>query len=224
MKVVRLGQAGLLFRTESACVLVDPYFSDGAYAVSGVHRKKPVPSIAWDLRPDLLLITHDHVDHYDPETVPAFVNETTSVTVLSPDSVWRKIRSAGGNNNFVRMEPGVTWTEKGVSVTALPARHSDPYAIGFGLEAEGRRILITGDTLLDLGWKIPERFRNPDFLFLPINGRGNNMNAADAASLAKAVGARHAVPVHYGMLDDCSPDAFVCESKAVLEDGVEYEI
>ena len=153
-------------------------------------------------------------------SLPGFLN----LEVLSPKRLRRKIRETGGRNNFVRMEPGVTWTEKGVSVTALPARHSDPCAIGFALEAEGRRILITGDTLLDLGWKIPERFLRPDFLFLPINGRGNNMNAADAASLAEAVGAKHAVPVHYGLLDDCTPDAFVCEAKAVLEDGKEYEI
>ena len=49
-------------------------------------------------------------------------------------------------------------------------------------------------------------------------------NAADAAKLARALNAKHAVPVHYGMLDDCSPDAFDYEGKAVLEDGVEYDI
>ena len=224
MKITRLGQAGLLFKTAQAAVLVDPYFSDSAFALSGVHRKKEVPEGAWEIKPDLLLLTHDHVDHYDPETVPAFVNENTRVTVLSPDSVWRRVRELGGSNNYVRMEPGVTWTEKGVTVTALTARHSDPFAVGFALEADGLRILITGDTLLDLNWKIPAGFEQPDLLFLPINGRGNNMNAADAAKLARALHAKHAVPVHYGMLDDCSPDAFDYEGKAVLEDGVEYEL
>ncbi|MBO4366994.1 MAG: MBL fold metallo-hydrolase [Clostridia bacterium] len=224
MKITRLGQAGLLFETARTTVLADPYFSDSAFAVSGVHRKKEVPERAKDIRPDLLLLTHDHIDHYDPETVQSFVNASTRVTVLSPDSVWRRVRELGGDNNFVRMEPGVTWTEKDVTVTALTARHSDPYAIGFALEAEGLRILITGDTLLDLDWRVPAGFERPDFLFLPINGRGNNMNAADAAKLARALNAKHAVPVHYGMLDDCSPDAFDYEGKAVLEDGVEYDI
>lgn len=224
MKLMLLGQAGLLFRTSRATVLADPYFSDSAFAISGVHRKKPVPPGAWDIRPDLLLLTHDHIDHYDPETVSAFVNEHTRVTVLSPDSVWRRIRETGGENNYVRMEPGVTWTEKGVEVTALTARHSDPYAIGFALKADGLRILMTGDTLLDRNWKLPDGFEAPDFLFLPINGRGNNMNAEDAAKLARALKAKHAVPLHYGMLDDCTPDAFVYEGKAVLEDGVEYDL
>ena len=224
MKLTLLGQAGLLFRTSRATVLTDPYLSDSAFTISGVHRKKPVPPGAWDIRPDLLLLTHDHIDHYDPETVSAFVNENTRGTVLSPDSVWRRVRKTGGENNYVRMEPGVTWTEKGVEVTALTARHSDPYAIGFALKADGLRILMTGDTLLDLNWKLPDGFEAPDFLFLPINGRGNNMNADDAAKLARALKAKHAVPLHYGMLDDCTPDAFVYEGKAVLEDGVEYDL
>ncbi|MBP5156111.1 MAG: MBL fold metallo-hydrolase [Clostridia bacterium] len=225
MKVTRLGQAGLLFVSGGTAVLVDPYFTDSAFAVSGVHRRSEAPAWVWDIKPDAVLITHDHIDHYDPETFSHFVNEKTAVTVLSPRSVWEKARLQGGGNNFVLVSPGVQWTCGGVAVKTVKAFHSDPYAVGFVLEAEGKTVYITGDTLYN-----PEAFKGApapfaaDYVFLPINGRGNNMNAGDAALLAAACRAKHAVPVHYGMLDDISPQSFVSPAKKVMNDYTEYEI
>lgn len=222
MKAVRLGQAGLWFESGGTKILVDPYFTDSAFAVSGVHRKSDPPAWVWDLKPDILLITHDHTDHYDPGTVSHFVNGNTAVTVLSPRSVWEKIRACGGKNNFVLVSPGVAWTQGDTCITVCGAKHSDPYAVGYALETGGRKIYITGDTLYYLNMLIP--FESADYVFLPINGAGNNMNAADAAKLAKLYGAKRAVPVHYGLLDGMTPDCFEYPGKFVMEDYAEYEI
>lgn len=224
MKVTRLGQAGLLFAAGGVNILVDPYFTDSAFAVSGVHRKSEAPARVWDIKPDMVLITHDHIDHYDPGTFSRFVNAKTAVTVLSPRSVWEKARLQGGNNNFVLVSPGVRWTLGGAAVTAVRAFHSDAYAVGFALEAEGKTVYVTGDTLYSglLAEGLP--FAAADCVFLPINGRGNNMNAADAAKLAADLRAKRAVPVHYGLLDDVSPDSFEYPGKFVMDDYTEYEI
>lgn len=224
MIITRLGQAGLAVQTETALVLIDPYFTDSAFPDSGVHRKFGVPDAVWDLRPDLLLLTHDHIDHYDPETVRRLAGGRSDVTVLSPRSVWERLvrEQEMKKNNLVLVSPGVVWTEKGVSVTALTARHSDPYAVGFALETDEANLVVTGDTLLDPDLKVP--FRTVDFLFLPVNGRGNNMNASDAARLARILKAGHAIPVHYGVMDDLKPDVFAYENRFVMEDFVPYEI
>lgn len=215
MKVTWLGQAGLLFRTEKTTLLVDPYFTDSAAEIA-VPRKMPVDPNLWEIKPDLLLCTHVHIDHYDPDTVKHFVNEATEITVLSPASVWEKIREFGGKNNYVRVAPGVIWTHEDVEVEVVPAVHSDDFAVGFVIRHEGKSYYVTGDTLYskDVVWAIPE---DVDVVFLPINGKGNNMNATDAAKFAGEIGARLAVPVHFGMLDNVDPKCFVHENVLIPE-------
>lgn len=206
MTVTWLGQAGLLFQSEKTTILVDPYFSDSAASVA-MHRRMHVDPSVWEIKPDLLLCTHDHIDHYDPETIPHFVNADTTVTVLSPFSVWDKLRYARGRNNFVQVIPGVVWTHRDVIITTVGAVHSDPYAVGYLLECEGKTYYITGDTLYCPSM-LDELPNGIDVVFLPINGKGNNMNAADAVKFADYIGATISIPIHFGMLDDMDPSVF----------------
>lgn len=222
MKVTRLGQAGLLIKTESAAALIDPYFTDSAYEVSGIHRRIPVPMSVWDIKPDTVLFTHDHIDHYDPGTARRFINENTRVTVISPRSVFEKVIKCGGGNNCVLVSPGVVWTQGDMTVFTVGAAHSDPFAVGYVFAAEGKRVYVTGDTLFSLGISLP--FESVDHIFLPINGRGNNMNATDAARFARHVNAKTATPVHYGMLDDIDPRIFEFENALIMNDFTEYLI
>ena len=222
MKVMRFGQAGLLLDTGNTKALIDPYFTDSAYEVSGIRRRIPVPPFVWDIKPDAVLFTHDHIDHYDPETARHYVNESTRVTVISPRSVWEKVIHNGGDNNYVLASPGVRWTCGDMAVSTVRAAHSDPFAVGYVFDAEGKRIYVTGDTLFSLDISLP--FESVDHIFLPINGRGNNMNAPDAALFARHVNAKTATPVHYGMLDDIDPRVFEFENTFIMNDFTEYNI
>ena len=56
-----------------------------------------------------------------------------------------------------------------------------------------------------------------DFAFIPINGKGNNMNARDAADFAYEIDAKCAVPLHYGLFDSISPDTFDFDNAMILE-------
>ena len=216
MKGTWLAQAGLLIETNHLLVMIDPYLSDSVGAAGGKHRRIPVDEALFDLRPDVMVFTHDHLDHYDPETASRFLNcKEKSMLVLSPHSCWIKARACGAPHNYVRFEAGAEWTEKEVRFCSVPAEHSDPCAIGVVIEAEGKRLYVTGDTLYST------RVLNAlpgdiDYVFLPVNGVGNNMNMADAARFASAAGARHAVPLHYGLLDEMTPDAFAFANKLVL--------
>jgi L-ascorbate metabolism protein UlaG (beta-lactamase superfamily) len=55
-----------------------------------------------------------------------------------------------------------------------------------------------------------------DYAFLPINGRGNNMNAKDAADFAYEIGAKCAIPVHYGLYDSVNPDDFDFDDRMII--------
>lgn len=208
MKITWLSQAGLLFDNGVGTLLVDPYFSDSVERIEPENKRRiPVPAWAFSLSPDIMLFTHDHLDHYDPETASHFLRKAEkALTVLSPTSVYKRVRALGGGHNCVELSPGVEWTEKGFRVTAVRAAHSDPYAIGVIITdlSDGKNYYVTGDTLYQ-----SEIFPSlPDAVyavFLPINGRGNNMNKIDAVRFAEATGARYIVPIHFGLFDSLDP-------------------
>jgi L-ascorbate metabolism protein UlaG (beta-lactamase superfamily) len=80
----------------------------------------------------------------------------------------------------------------------------------------GKVYYITGDTLRSR--RVTESLGcQPDVVFLPINGVGNNMNMADAAAFATEIGAKQAVPLHFGMFDDLDPEGFVFENRVIPE-------
>ena len=219
MKIFWLGQAGLLFDNGRAKVLIDPYFSDSVVKVNPKnYRRVPVKKELLQLRPDVMIFTHDHLDHYDPESAPVFLAKEKAMTVLGPTSVWNEARKNGGNHNYVEFNVGTEWTEKGLRFTAVKAVHSDPYAIGFIIEelCSGEKVWLTGDTLYSRALLdgIPEGLLA---VFLPINGVGNNMNATDAARLARESGARLAVPIHFGMFDEIDPRVFDLPNAVIPE-------
>lgn len=210
MKITWLGQAGLLFLRDGVSIMLDPYLSDSVIKVNPAnYRRYPVNERFFELTPDVMIFTHDHLDHYDPETAPIFLQKRDKrMTVLSPASVWTKAKSFG-HHNYVQFDRYTEWSEYGFRFTAVKAVHSDPCAIGVLIEdeAENKTYYITGDTLYsneifgDLSGRI-------DYLFLPINGVGNNMNIRDAERFAKKVGARVTLPMHYGLFDEIDATAF----------------
>ena len=226
MKITWLGQAGLMFETCGKTVIVDPYLSDSVEKIEPKNRRRvPVEKSFLSVKPDVLLCTHDHLDHYDPETAPRFLEkQEKTMTVLSPTSVWQKARQHG-THNYVEFNRHTEWTEQGFRFSAVKAVHSDPCAIGVLIEdlEEGKVYYVTGDTLYskDVFEDLP---KNIDLVFLPVNGVGNNMNATDAVRFFRAVGAKRAVPYHVGMFDKLSPEIFGDEHRLILNFYEETEV
>ena len=216
MKITWLGQAGLLFETEGKTVVVDPYLSDNVKNFEPKnYRRVPVDESFLKIRPDVIVITHNHLDHLDKETLKYYLTEDANCLVLAPNGGWQELRKFGGNSNYVLFNNGTTWTEGNITFTAVKAEHSDPYAIGVIISAEGKNYYITGDTLYNE--QVFESLPGVELeaVFLPVNGVGNNMNMADATKFAKRVNAKYTVPFHIGMFDDLTAKDFECENKVV---------
>jgi L-ascorbate metabolism protein UlaG (beta-lactamase superfamily) len=163
-----------------------------------------------------MVFTHNHRDHYDPETVRRFITKDSAITVLAPQSVWEQVRKIGGQNNYVLFNQHTSWTEKGIRFSAVKAEHSDPFAVGIILDDGVRKYYITGDTLYneDIFNDLPEDIFA---VFLPINGYGNNMNKTDAARFAKKICAKKVVPLHFGMFDNINAADLACDNKTIPE-------
>lgn len=217
MEITWLGQAGLLFIKNDFKIMIDPYFSDSVKKINpkNFRRTKPDESF-FGIKPDVMIFTHNHLDHYDPETVKTFISADTHVLVLAPDSVWNEVRKIGGDNNYVRFNRHTTWTECGIKFTAVKAEHSDVTPIGVIIDDGEKKYYVTGDTLYndEIFNDIPSDIYA---LFLPVNGAGNNMNMTDAKRFCERINPEVAVPVHCGMFDDIDMNAFEYERKVVPE-------
>ena len=215
MKVTYLGQAGLLFEKDGFSIMIDPYLSDSVEKINPKnYRRVPVDESVFGIKPDVMIFTHNHLDHYDPETVSHFITETSKITVLAPESVWGNVRKNGGANNYVQFDRHTEWTENGIHFTAVKAEHSDKMAIGVIIDDGERKYYVTGDTLYNK--EIFEDIPSDIYaLVLPVNGVGNNMNMADAARFAERIGAEKTVPIHVGMFDELTSDSFDCKNKVI---------
>ena len=68
MKITWIGQAGLLFDNGKVKIMVDPYLSNSVEKVEPQNfRRVPVYEELFNVEPDFMIFTHDHLDHYVPK-------------------------------------------------------------------------------------------------------------------------------------------------------------
>lgn len=215
MKIIWLGQAGFLFKTNGIKIMTDPYLSDSVKKINPKNwRRVPVKEELFQEDIDIIVITHNHLDHLDPETLERFLNTDRILTVLAPYDAWQEIRKFGKNHNYVMFNRSTVWTQNGIIFTAVKAEHSDLTAIGFIMDDGKEKIYVTGDTLYnkDIFEELPQDI---DAVFLPVNGVGNNMNIIDAKKFAEKTGAKKAIPMHWGMFDEFDPTEFDFENAVI---------
>ena len=222
MKVTWLTQSGLLFENSRIKIMVDPYLTDSLGEIKQDKKRRiPADESYFSASPDVILITHSHIDHMDVKTLTRVLeNCKNSALVLTSKSAYETVSSIGGDNNYVMLTPHSVWSEKGITFYSVHAEHSDRDAVGFIIDDGKQTFYVSGDTIynyeviddvLDLA---PD---GVDFAFLPINGKGNNMNAHDATDFAYEIGAKCAIPVHFGLTDGLTAEEFDFEDRIILE-------
>ena len=91
-----LGQVGVAIKGPTGIVYVDPYFTDSDGEGGSLPRTYPPP-----LAPDevtnasALLLTHDHIDHTDPETVLPISEATPEARFVGPFTSRETLDGAG---------------------------------------------------------------------------------------------------------------------------------
>lgn len=216
MKITLLGILGVAIESNDRMLMVDPYLLDTLHEQNGEDFVRMVPvSQKWlAARPDIVLLTHDHGDHMDMPSLQAVVTGEKKVELIAGINGWQKVRgNLPGDVNYIMMTPGCEWTSEDIHIRAVNARHSDFTGVGYVITLEGKKILISGDTLYfgDAAKEIGE----VDVAIVVMNGKGNNMNCADAARYAAEVKAKIAIPAHWGLFEKFSddPDKFACEAE-----------
>jgi L-ascorbate 6-phosphate lactonase len=230
-----LAQAGFVFKTPAGkIVYIDPYLSDVVERAFGFKRMMACPVRAEEVVADLVIATHEHLDHLDTDALPILARNPRT-QFAGPVECLKEFRKAGIlEGRCHRLEEGTEITVEGIRVLGVFADHGDfaPDAVGVILDFDGIQVYHTGDTAYR-----PEKFqaaiaRRPQILLPCINGAYGNLNAEEAARLAQAVQARLVIAAHFWMFVEHGgdPGAFLaqCAQQApqakalVMKPGEQY--
>jgi len=208
-----LGQAGYVARAGEVTLAIDPYLTDSVGRASReLTRRVPAPMEPEELKVDIFVVTHDHLDHLDPETIGRYRHRETT-TFVGPRFAARKLAALGvPEASVVKVDVGETVEVKGVMLTGVFALPTDPgvldtagYLVRF---ANGRSFYHASDTsFCDLLLKAAPR---AEVLLVPINGKWGNLGVEEAVALTGAVRPRFVSPNHWDLMEMNSgdPEAF----------------
>jgi L-ascorbate metabolism protein UlaG (beta-lactamase superfamily) len=238
LRLTWLGQGGWLIRSAPATVVIDPYLSDSlARKYEGTiypHvRLHPAPVRADELDDvDLVLCSHRHTDHMDPETLLGITTASPESVVVVP-AAWRAHAISMGleSARVIGASEGAPLEWAGVRVDPVLAAHEslerdsegNSLFLGYVLTVDGVRVYHSGDCIPYAGQAEELRGLGVDVAILPVNGRDatraqngvpGNFHPEEAVALAKDIGARVMVASHFGLFD------FNTVDQARLDDAV----
>lgn len=166
---------------------------------------------------DLILVTHEHHDHYSPEDIAKISNNKTTLVV--PANM-EKLGIAGAEY----VEAGREYSFCGIPVKTVaaynvgrPFHPKENGNVGYLVCVDGITYYIAGDTD-----KIPENeVVVCDVALVPAGGK-YTMDAVQAAELVNAIRPKVAIPTHYGTVTDSGDAGEVFRTN--VAEGIEVEI
>ena len=217
-----LGQSGYVLETENSRILIDPYLSDSVSRIVGRPRLLPIPIDPKTVSCDGVICTHNHPDHLDPDTVSQFADTQFFVTT----NEGKEVLLGSGKSNVQALSQNEAVTIGDFTLTAVFAAHTVE-AFGLVVQAEGKTLYFSGDTLFDEQLFEIARF-HPDATFICINGRLGNMTTTEALSVAEKIGAPINIPNHYDMFASNSADPHLFADRIpggfILEFNKAYQV
>lgn len=172
---------------------------------------------------DIVLITHEHYDHFSPEDIDKIKKEGTRLVV--PEKMRDKaeaIELVGGKIHSI-VPDGIKETQK-IVIKAIPAYNKlKPFHpkksgwVGYLFELDGVWIYIAGDT----DYTEEAARVKCDVALVPIGGKFT-MDAKKAAELVNAIRPQIAIPTHYGSVAGNKEDEEVFAS--LVEESIHVDI
>ena len=171
-------------------VLIDP-FTCSDTKKPDFERLVPCAARQSDLKDiALILVTHEHFDHFDKAFIENVASRDNSCVVAS-ESILQELNLSKRFLHPIKMHQKVSL--RGVDILAVPAHHPRSfYPLGFMVSHGEKSVFHAGDTdLTDHFSKL-----RPDVALLPIGG-DLTMDCVDAIRAVKTMKPRYAIPMHY---------------------------
>jgi L-ascorbate metabolism protein UlaG (beta-lactamase superfamily) len=204
LEVTWLGHATALVVVDGLRVLTDP-----ALTARVAHLRRHHPVDASMLEPDVVLISHVHMDHLHVPSIRLLTRDSSrQITAIVPAGAGRLVRRAGfaavreaAVGNVVRFGT--------VAIETVPAVHSNargPHsrvkadAVGYVVSGDEGSVYFAGDTDL---FDAMVHLAGADVALVPIGGWGSSvgsghLDALTAVDATRLLDPRAVVPVHWG--------------------------
>ncbi len=211
--LVWMGHSSYFIQLDGKKYLIDPVFSGNASPVAGttkafagsdIFKVPDMPEI------DFLLITHDHYDHLDYETIKELIPKVKKV--ITGLGVGSHLEYWGYKPEIITE---LDWNESiklsdSVSIHTTPARHfsgrtlkrNNTLWLSFILETNGKKLFLGGDSGYDTHFKeIGEKFGPFDLVLLE-DGQYDpkwkyiHLLPEEVVNAAKELKAKRLFPVH----------------------------
>lgn len=193
MEITWLGHASFMIKVDDTIIYTDPY--SGEYS----------------LKADIILISHDHYDH--------FAKDKISLIRVDATKMFGSRKVSSELDGIISLSPGDERAVNGITIKAVPAYnvgkpfHPKGSGIGFIIETKNNSIYFAGDTDLITEMKQIKA----DIILLPVGGT-YTMNAEEAAEAVKIIKPKIAIPMHFGSgvvgnLDDAEKFKEIVEAK-----------
>lgn len=217
LRVTFVNHATVLIQIAGINLLTDPIWSERAspFSWAGPKRFLP-PGVEFSRLPpiDVVLISHNHYDHMDLDTVAALRREHDPLFVV-PLGNCQYLQMADDPRCqeldwWQRVEP-----ENGLLINAVPVQHWSRRGLldanralwaGYVVAAGGRSVFFAGDT----GWgdhfaEIRQRLGPPDLAILPVGAylprwfmAFQHISPEEAVSAHRELEARRSMAIHFG--------------------------
>lgn len=216
-----IGHATFLIQFHGLNILTDPQFSDRASPVSWAGPARVVaPAMSIDELPDIdvVVISHDHYDSLDRETVIRLAqhNRQRRLNFIVPLGMkpWfdeLDLQSA----RVVELDWTQSQTISGIRFTAEPSQHwckrtlfdtNQRLWASWVIESHNDRIFFAGDTGYARHFKeIGSKYGQFDLALLPIGAyeprwfmKSHHVNPQEAVQIHKDIASRYSVAMHWG--------------------------
>jgi L-ascorbate metabolism protein UlaG (beta-lactamase superfamily) len=232
-----LGQSGFLIVQNGRKILLDPYLSDSLtkkYADTDkphvrITERVVDPGIfaASGIDCDFITSSHNHTDHFDPETLLPLLSFPFPDLIIPAANREVSIERLGAevSSRLRYLDDGASLAIGDIEIHGIAAAHNTVDRdenghcrfLGYVIRWGPLTLYHSGDTLLHDQLVPSLRRFEIDLALLPINGDkperriAGNLDGPQAAQLAHDIGARCVIPCHYDMFEfnTASPDEFV---------------
>jgi N-acyl-phosphatidylethanolamine-hydrolysing phospholipase D len=214
--VTWIGHATVLVQMDHVTFLTDPIWSERASPLPIGPRRFVPPGVALEDLPhvDFVLISHNHYDHLDLDTLRALAERSPDTVFYVPLANGELLRDEGVTN-VVELDWGGQATHLGVTIHCVESQHWSRRGLFDGRKAlwaswavigTERKLYFAGDTGWSDGFAAIGAALGPfDLAALPIGAyeptammRPSHLDPEEAVRAGLALGAKRLLGIHFG--------------------------
>jgi len=209
-----LGHASFKLKVDDKVIYIDPYGGDDS---------------EYSEKADLILSTHEHRDHSDPDKI-ALARKDSTVIITST-------KNSANIEGSIALDPDQKHDFEGIIIHGVPGYnvirkrdsgepfHPREIQTAFVIEVKDKKIYFAGDTEFIEEMK---DLKDIDYALLPIDGK-YTMDPKEALDAVGAIKPKNVVPMHWR---DQSPEKFKADVEAkypdikvtIIKSGEEFDL